>query len=1272
MIKKWMRPITKAAYFMGVVFLLTGMLLSAVNLPVQAGSQSVPEAKRRCPIIQTDTACSIKNNAITYVYTIKNNYSDKDAKYNTTNNEGSATFLAPGATATITSSSNSLRLYVWEYGQVWHNGYPGHSGHYEYELIWSGTKDLSAPSGLQCTVPDLGVGGQCVSVDATHFSVNWAVTNSGNDYYYSIDAGSAVGPTNNTSLTTGPYTYAAPYPAGTTRTILVRSKANASVTASSSVTCVPPPPVVPQVQCIVKDSSGVIWGAKIGDVKYFSLLHDSSGYYVTIDGARINISADTPECNGNFTGSSITVTGSGNCTSITATATNTGDGAQQWGSTYTITLPDGSKTTGSYGPLAKGASATVSVIPTTPGTYTIQFQQEPGHPGDTENGRKFEYTLTAQQCQPAAPSVSGSCALNTPGSSSAYITTWTVTNNDANKSIQYSYNGGTYITIAKGGTATFTTNPDAGGNPVSINWTWDGNTTPLTIGPVGMTGSCPKITVTPKNCAVGSDGKIYNYEYSSTSGVVPFTVSEDGQTGIAIATVKPLSSASAKVTLVYNGVIMGTASGAGLKCTPITLSGKCTGSYPNYQANWTLTNLDDFGYSWTVTGDGGNTYPSVALPATTTIVNGINEVATVTWTDSTGDHPVSATVDYYKDCTQPQADIVAGSCYTQDTSGTVYYKFTYTANVPFIIQGEPGTTYPAGTGEIIRNNPKVTIVYGDNKTDDADATNMTCSYQPIAILSGKCTGSYPNYKAEWTVSNPDHVAFTWLATVGETGSSSSVDSHTSFISNFSLYTDEKATISWVDAGGNHTSAEVTASFSGCKLPTLTVTPKCYINSDATTQQIQWLVTSTDYTGSNIKYGSTPVTLGTAFYVPASVGAITVTYDDVNNVTGSAIPTDLAPCGKTLTLTAGQCSFVEGSYRVDWTVTNPNEFNVPFGWTSNNPTGNGSGTAALNNTASFNVPYSGTGTLTVGVSAFGAVSPASQTITPACPKITVVPPQDMTICSLTATSFIPKFTATYENISTDGASLVITSSLNPGVPATTSFTGSAVNQTVAAQQANWAGIGDGLTPFTFTWDYLVYLSGTQVGSGTVTYSYDAQSDQELCQQPQELLILDPYCTIYNGDWAMAWEVKNPNPWAVPFSWVLDGDGAHAKSATAAASAMTPLEFISLGDAHMVNISWTDGKGIAHTASLTDETKKCETPKEPTPESTPQTFLIPVTGAQPTLAAPQTEGALLIPVTGADYQPIQFGGAFFTNLYTHLGLFFVGLALVLTGIQKKFLK
>ena len=64
-----MRPITKAAYFMGVVFLLTGMLLSAVNLPVQAGSQTAPEAKRRCYLAQSTTSCTIKNSGVEYAYT---------------------------------------------------------------------------------------------------------------------------------------------------------------------------------------------------------------------------------------------------------------------------------------------------------------------------------------------------------------------------------------------------------------------------------------------------------------------------------------------------------------------------------------------------------------------------------------------------------------------------------------------------------------------------------------------------------------------------------------------------------------------------------------------------------------------------------------------------------------------------------------------------------------------------------------------------------------------------------------------------------------------------------------------------------------------------------------------------------------------------------------------------------------------------------------------------------------------------------------------------
>ena len=404
-----------------------------------------------------------------------------------------------------------------------------------------------------------------------------------------------------------------------------------------------------------------------------------------------------------------------------------------------------------------------------------------------------------------------------------------------------------------------------------------------------------------------------------------------------------------------------------------------------------------------------------------------------------------------------------------------------------------------------------------------------------------------------------------------------------------------------------------------------------------------------------------------------MGAITVTYDDKVNVTGTAIPADLAPCGQAVTLTAGKCTYDQSGYKVAWTVTNPNTFAVPFGWTSDNAPSTGTGTAALSSTADFSVPYTGTGTLTVDVSAFGAVSPAPQTITPACPKITVTPPADMTICAIDATTFTPQFSVTTENIDLPAtASLTITR----GTANTTTFTGTGTSL-VNGQTANWPGIYDGLASFSVTWDYLAQLNGITVKSGVVTYSYNAETDREKCQlpNPEDLLIIDPYCTLYNGNWAMAWEVNNPNPWAVPFSWVLNHDSATLKNGIVLAGATEPLEFTELGTQN-ITVAWVDGTGTEKTVSLDWTINQCEQEKkkteEPTPVSTPPVVNIPVTGAQATLAAPQTEGALLIPVTGADLQPIQYGGAFFTNLYTHLGLFFVGLALVLTGLNKKFLK
>lgn len=1043
-----MKVITKTAYFLGIVFLLTGMLLSAVNLPVQAAKQSV--------VVVPNIGFSEGGSGCTITLTA-------------TNNSGSDQSI----TAYVEDSSGAVVAGTSETIELKKNGAQS-----------SNTFSFTA---------------------TTDGSYKWVVTN-----YYS-----------------------------------------GTLHALSSCSTGGSTPSSPIVDCIVKDSSNVIYGAKIDGVKYYSVTNN----VVTLgNGSSVTLTGNETICNGNFTGSSITVTGTGSCTAITATATNCSTcGAQQWGANYTVTLPDGAQTTYSYGPLASGASFTASITPTLPGTYTIQFQQEAGHPGDTENGRKYQYTLTAQdlqQCQPPVPApltIAGTCKLNT--TFNGYLIDWSVINPN-NQTLDYTYNSLSY-SVAANSTALITSAAyDGTGTPsLTINWTWlSSNNSTSASG--GLSNTCPNIPepntllVSANSCATNQDGILtYTYTYAASSGTIDF-----------------------------------------------------------YTSN-------------------GTKYTATNSPQTLT--------------------SSSASIDLYDG--------------------------------------------PGAGAKVLAH---------------AEAGNMVCAYRPLIITGGKCGGNYGAYTTIWNITNPDHINYFWSTSGGKSGGPTNSTSITAPFSITDFNSNESLTLTWSDATGSHsTTSSAPVNSSTCEIPNLTLTSMCFSYDQAGSPQNSWRVENSnafavDFTWEisgtgNTGAGTISANAVDLFWAPRVDGTMIIKVMGTQVASGTA---NSVSCGNSLALSGGSCTLTSTGMQVNWTVENPNAFPLTFAWAADNTVGNGSSTVGYgtgSNTKTFQVPYSGTGSQTISVVYDGLVT--SQTITPSCPSVSVIAVTENKTCEIDATTLNATFTINASNIGENNAYLLITD------PQGTTLEPITIKDITApvTVAGNWPGVGDGTNAINITWTYQVFINGIGQGTQSISASYDPKN-RETCQlpDPKDLLLLDPYCNLTDGVYTMAWEIQNPNPWTIYFSWVMDGDrhiGGQIPGNTT-----LPLTNTALGS-HTLDVHWYGKIGDAEAAanenvvesnkggkaSLTYNILTCEqpqptkTPVDPTPtevEPVVQQVIIPVTGQQApqaTLAAPQQEGTLLIPVTGADLSSNQLGGSFFTNLYTQFGMFFFGIALILSGIQKKFI-
>ena len=210
---------------------------------------------------------------------------------------------------------------------------------------------------------------------------------------------------------------------------------------------------------------------------------------------------------------------------------------------------------------------------------------------------------------------------------------------------------------------------------------------------------------------------------------------------------------------------------------------------------------------------------------------------------------------------------------------------------------------------------------------------------------------------------------------------------------------------------------------------------------------------------------------------------------------------------------------------------------------------------------------------------------------------------------------------------------------------------------------WEGIPDPTAAVTLELgaqaDWTAIETAT-VGTGSAVIEYNPE-DRYTCFPLADLLISDPLCAQdQNGAWLMAVEVQNPNDVAVDFGWSLDGAALQAASVDADAS--TRLTLLPLGEDYTLAVSW-DNEGFAE-KDLRLEQSVCvaPTPVPPVPPAPPaNVVVIPVTAAQP---EPVAEAGVLIPVTGENSLPA--GLALITRLAIYLGLGLLGAAFIVQSL------
>lgn len=198
--------------------------------------------------------------------------------------------------------------------------------------------------------------------------------------------------------------------------------------------------------------------------------------------------------------------------------------------------------------------------------------------------------------------------------------------------------------------------------------------------------------------------------------------------------------------------------------------------------------------------------------------------------------------------------------------------------------------------------------------------------------------------------------------------------------------------------------------------------------------------------------------------------------------------------------------------------------------------------------------------------------------------------------------------------------------------------------------------------------LTVVPTEHIATGSGRIYYDPESELT-CFPLNAPTFGQPFCSLDGDDWKQAVNLRNPNDRAIDITWTVDG--GESQSATIEANDSIRLGNFELGSKPVIAVYWGEEGFIELRPNLSADACYTPEPEELTITSIPVTaYSIPVTGGEP---APVTEAVVLIPVTGADLGTGNAGTNNFVNkLLLNVGLGLLGLAFIAHSVRSKFLK
>ena len=222
--------------------------------------------------------------------------------------------------------------------------------------------------------------------------------------------------------------------------------------------------------------------------------------------------------------------------------------------------------------------------------------------------------------------------------------------------------------------------------------------------------------------------------------------------------------------------------------------------------------------------------------------------------------------------------------------------------------------------------------------------------------------------------------------------------------------------------------------------------------------------------------------------------------------------------------------------------------------------------------------------------------------------------------------------------------------------------------------DWPGIADPAVGVSMelgasaTWTVGEELLATYEQEAPAAVVYDTDN-RYTCFPLDDLLITDPYCAKdESGAWKMAVVVQNPNDVDVEFGWSLEGPDK-TQYASVGAEGDSLLTLLPLSQDFTLGLYWGDEASTEANLRLDYGACYGPTPVPPAPPAPPATvgeLVIPVTAVEQ--PAPVVEAGVLIPVTGVEGSGIDLG--FFKHLMIYLGLGFLGVAFVVQSLHNRF--